>query len=521
MLRNTFLLMGKNNLKSNIKRKLKYFSIYIILISILHLAKEFDLLGLDITFLINRNRTYTTYAGLFFTLILLSFLLISFVQMIYDIQNGANPVTQRTSQYLQQNEGFSFPAGSFVFVVYVGDAVSQYIENTKEKTYYTMQFQKVVFGTEYTATTFDFGKCNNKTLDYLLSQGANIKRDQVSCINEEIFMKDGAMTLENAYQHQNISKFSFQIYRCVNDTNADYVCASDEEIDAKLQNALVICSFPLYEFNALNYTHPYQIKIGQRFMTVNNDNYKIMNLVYKQSQSFTEQNAFYFFPSQRLDVGLEYYESYFDLQSGIPNNCLGVIQLYLDGQKFVYHRNYQNIFNVFGALGGTFSVIRTIFMLLLKPIQRLQFATSMFNKISGKQKELKVLDYFKSKQQRKVIQDYYQIIQQAIELESYMEMILKFENNLLTFRSSKLTKSNAGLIQSQRLVKLPQLTDKGDKINSREDDVLNIYQTEQINSAKDQNNVSENYIDFLQLTQFVSFLNCVYQSYRRFNFQSY
>ena len=60
---------------------------------ILHLAREFDLLGLDITFLINGNRTYTTFAGLVFTLILLSFLLISFVQMIYDIQNGANPVT--------------------------------------------------------------------------------------------------------------------------------------------------------------------------------------------------------------------------------------------------------------------------------------------------------------------------------------------------------------------------------------------------------------------------------------------
>ena len=88
-----------------------------------------------------------------------------------------------------------------MFVVYVGDAQSQYIENTKNKTYYTLQFQKLIFGTEYTATTYDFGKCNNITLDYLESEGANINRDQVSCINEEIFMKDGAMTLENAYQH--------------------------------------------------------------------------------------------------------------------------------------------------------------------------------------------------------------------------------------------------------------------------------------------------------------------------------
>ena len=35
------------------------------------------------------------------------------------------------------------------------------------------------------------------------------------------------------------------------------------------------------------------------------------------SESFTEQNAFYFFPTQKLDVGIEYYESYLDLFDGV------------------------------------------------------------------------------------------------------------------------------------------------------------------------------------------------------------
>ncbi|KAM3136963.1 hypothetical protein pb186bvf_010876 [Paramecium bursaria] len=474
---------------------------------LLHFIKDFDMLGIDINFQINRNRTYTTYPGLFFTCILMAFLLFSFVQMIQDIQRGVNPITQRTSQFLQQNEGFSFPAESFLFVVYVGDAQSQFIENTKEKTYYTLQFQKIVFGTEYIGTTLQFGNCNNKTLEYMKQNGATIPQNQLSCLDEDIFMKDSFMRLENSFQHQNVTKFSLQIYRCVNST-ADYVCASDEEIDAKMQNALIICSFPFYEFNALNYTNPYELKLGQRFMTVNIDNYKIMNLVYKQSQSFTQQNAFYFFPYERFDIGIEYYESYFDLQSGITNNCLGVIQLYLDDMKFIYHRSYQNILNVFGSLGGTYSVLRILFMLFLKPFQRLSFATTMFNKISGKQNPLKVNDFFKSKKQRRIIKDYYRIIQQAIELESYMEMMLKYENNLLTFRSDKLVQSHAGLLKSQKLINIPQQTDREEKINSKEGDIINVEQNLQIISPKRESNFSRDYIminvNILSLQHFIS-----------------
>ena len=61
----------------------------------------------------------------------------------------------------------------------------------------------------------------------------------------------------------------------------------------------------------------------------------------------------------------------------------------------------------------------------------------MFNKISNK-KKIRIQDYFKSKTERTLIDEYYSIIQKAIELESYMEIMLKYENDLLTFRSDKL-----------------------------------------------------------------------------------
>ena len=47
--------------------------------------------------------------------------------------------------------------------------------------------------------------------------------------------------------------------------------------------------------------------------------------------------------------------------------------------------------------------------MLLKPLQKLSFATIMFNKISNN-KKIKVLDYFKSKNERSVIEEYYNII---------------------------------------------------------------------------------------------------------------
>ena len=69
-------------------------------IKILENAKKFDLLGLEINFQMNGLRTYNTLPGLFLSIVLISFFLYSFVQMVNDIQNGTNPFTQKTSLYL-------------------------------------------------------------------------------------------------------------------------------------------------------------------------------------------------------------------------------------------------------------------------------------------------------------------------------------------------------------------------------------------------------------------------------------
>ena len=52
----------------------------------------------------NGLKTYNTYPGVICTLLLMSFVMYSFIQMVNDIQNGANPVTSKTSLYLSQNE---------------------------------------------------------------------------------------------------------------------------------------------------------------------------------------------------------------------------------------------------------------------------------------------------------------------------------------------------------------------------------------------------------------------------------
>ncbi|KAM3136968.1 hypothetical protein pb186bvf_010881 [Paramecium bursaria] len=420
-------------------------------------AKKFDILGLEINLQMNGSKTYTTYPGLFFTMVLLGFLIYSFIQMVDDIQGGVNPITQKTSQYLIQNEGFSFPAETFVFVVYIGDATGAYIQNTVNKTYYTVQFRKRVFGhNSTTISQLPFGKCGDRVLDQLEKKGASVSRDYVLCPSDDVFFQDNVINISNSVNLKNFTKYQFQVYRCVNSTKNNYTCASNEEIDAKLQNAVISFSFPLYEFNSLNYSNPYEIKIGTRQMTINTQNTKVMNIVYKQSQTFTEQNTFYFFPNDKRSTGIEYFESYLDLQSGTANGYLGGVQFSLDTMKFVYHRSYQNIFNIFGALGGTFSVLRAVLLLILKPIQKLSFATNMFNKLSNK-KQIRITDYFRSTKQRTVIQEYYDIIQKAIELESYMDIMLKFENDLLTFRSGKLSSQTQS--KSQPLQNLTYMTD--------------------------------------------------------------
>ena len=67
------------------------------MLNIIKNAKKLDILGLEINFQMNGLRTYNTYMGLMLTTLLIFFMFYSFVQMLLDIQNGANPVTSRTS----------------------------------------------------------------------------------------------------------------------------------------------------------------------------------------------------------------------------------------------------------------------------------------------------------------------------------------------------------------------------------------------------------------------------------------
>ncbi|KAM3136966.1 hypothetical protein pb186bvf_010879 [Paramecium bursaria] len=447
--------------------------------------KNLDILGLDINFQINNNRTYISYPGLFFTCIIMTFMMISFINMILDIQNGANPITQRTSELLQQNEGFSFSSYSFLFIVFIGDARSQYIENTKQKTYYNLQFQKQVYDSAYTSTNYDFEKCDNALIDGLTQYGAYIPKNQVWCPNNNILGKQSSIRLENSFYLKNFTKYSLQIQRCFNSTKADYVCASNEEIDEKLQNAQVIFSFPHYEFDALNYTQPYQLKIGQRFMTINVQNSKSINLIYKYSKSLSEQNAFYFFPYEKLHEGIEYFESILDLSQGIQNNCLGIIQFYIDNKKFVYHRTYQNILSVFGALGGTYSVLKVIFMLILKPyVQQNQWKTETI-KIYGLLQINKVKEGYTGILQNNTISN---------RIKTYMEMVLKFENDLLTFRSDKLVVLNADLINSQRILDIPRQQEKQHKLDSREDEIVKFNSDPKTTNPQRLSHFSQDYV---------------------------
>ncbi|KAM3136971.1 hypothetical protein pb186bvf_010884 [Paramecium bursaria] len=236
----TLISVSVQNLWSNINliiHKLKFdesISIKLIkiiklmqnIIGILKQVKDFDMLGLDIELSNLPWRSIDMFSD---------FMLISFVQMIRDIQEGANPVTQKTSQLLQQNEGFSFPAQTFIVVAFVGDQNNQPIVNTKQKTYYTLVFQKLFYDTQQ-STNYFFEKCNNKTFNFIQSARANLPRDALYCLSQDVFEKDKIMRIENSFSLKNITSFQISIYRCVNSTT-DYVCASKEEIDAKLNNS--------------------------------------------------------------------------------------------------------------------------------------------------------------------------------------------------------------------------------------------------------------------------------------------
>ncbi|KAM3128961.1 hypothetical protein pb186bvf_018949 [Paramecium bursaria] len=359
-------------------------------------------------------------------------------------------IQNRLRQIIYYMYGFKFPSHGFLFTILILDSNGSYIENTEDKTYYTIQFQKQIVGQDQ--TTYNIGQCGQWIKEYFYNQGSQMDLDEIQCIDEQIFSQDSGILLENSLVLKNFIYNELQIFRCQNSTTQNFTCAFDEEIDSKLSNGFVGYSYPQYQFDPLNYSLPFQMKVATRQLTLNIKDQKTINVAQKLSQSLTEQNIFYFFPEQKIENGIEYYETIIDQQVGIVDGQIFGMNFYLDDQKIVYKRTYQNILNIFGSIGGTFSVLKIMFMIILQPIQQLLLTLTMYNKISGKQKPIKIQDYFKSTQKRQIIQEYSQIISKLMELYSYMEIMLKYENDMLTFRLDKLAAQNCDLLKSQTMV---------------------------------------------------------------------
>ena len=62
------------------------------MLKLLNVVKQCDMLGLNLNFHIENNKSFNTWPGVMSSLLLFSFLLYSFIQMIFDIQRGVNPI---------------------------------------------------------------------------------------------------------------------------------------------------------------------------------------------------------------------------------------------------------------------------------------------------------------------------------------------------------------------------------------------------------------------------------------------
>jgi hypothetical protein len=163
--------------------------------------------------------------------------------------------------------------------------------------------------------------------------------------------------------YKNFSFIEIQIYQCINNSDNNNTCKSQEIIDDTLENGHFSIQLKNIELNPDDYTYPIQPTIQEFFSSISKNFYKNIIFLYKITKVETYAGIFYEINNIVEDLKLD------DTKEDIyyMNNkekIISKINIRLSNGIHIQKRIYKNIFNVFAITGGYMNILFCIFYLM-------------------------------------------------------------------------------------------------------------------------------------------------------------
>ena len=413
---------------------------------------DFDMYSKRTSFFFKNQEKIGSYLGFILTIVyILSSIILFLYQIILAIQKQELKVYD-TTIHAQEMPSITVDSSQLYFAFGLEDpqTSNRFIDNT-------IYIPKIVF-IDKVKKNNEFVTVEQKTLEYEKCKVENFGKNYQHLfikdeLNSSYCLKDFNynLTFAGGYKYERMTYIRIRIYPCVNNTENNNTCKSQEEIDRFMSSGYFSIILKDFGLNPLNYSNPVLPTLQDLYTTIDKKLYRnyILNFgvteIHTDSGIIKQNNNIRKYLQYRKELQTFTFrdeKDYYDGKSVI------IVQLKLDDTIVVQKRSYTKISEVFSRIGGYMQLINTVFLLLTSIINRLNCELKIINSIFNfNLKENKVILKFQTlKEKKKKINNnkYLSFAKKSKDNFKKKEIDNKSNNNLI-FKENEFGNITSGL----------------------------------------------------------------------------
>ena len=428
----------------------------------------FDMYSKRTSFYFKNQERIVSHFGFILTLIYIIVSLIIFFYSLNTTIKRKHIKIYDSSKYAQEIPSIKLDSKNFYFAFGIEDPITNnrfidetiyfpqilYINRIKINGQFKTIFKK----------DLEYGKCNEEKF------GENYQHFfEKGELNNSYCLKEfnDNLTLVGGFKYNQMTYIRIKIFPCVNTTENNNHCKTQEEIDKYLTNGYFSILVKDFGLNPSNYTYPILPTIQDLYTTIDKRLYRNFNINFGMTEILTDK-GFIFSKIEKKNY-LQFRDTFQTFSFLEENEYLNgkeicIVQLRLVDNIYIQKRAYSKIPQIFSEIGGYMQLLYTFFSLISFFINKFNVELKIINSIFN-------FDFEKKK------------------------MALKYQS-LKDFDSKKVLNRKKNLIFSRVSVFKKEFKNKDKKLikenNNNGVNISNILNNSDINKINDTKNIKIN-----------------------------
>ena len=326
---------------------------------------DFDMYSNRIGFFLNEKEKISTLFGFFLTILYIVFSSILLVIFIINCINRTN--VRIYDSILYSNDIPSIDINNNIFNFAFG------LENPETNNIFIdekIYTPKIIFY-DKKRINGKFQIVNTSELEYELCKKENFGDNftnifKNNVLNNSYCLKNYNLSLIGGYSYNRMSYIEIKLYPCINNTQNNNRCGSQEIIDFYIKGGNVSIVMKDIGLDPIDYTFPVKTSSQNIFFNIDKSMYKHIILYYGITNINTDVGLFLQeIKSEKYIKFTKAIENfYFIDDSNNKRDELCSINFILDDKVNTIKRKYTKIYDIFSLLGGYMHILNSIFILL-------------------------------------------------------------------------------------------------------------------------------------------------------------